>query len=420
MRVTFLVPNYSPSIGGAQLLVQRVAEGLVARHGHHVVVVTTDALRAPGGADPGVIEAREDWIGGVHVRREPVARRTHSLLRDLRRLGRRLHVYRTGTNTMLVAGPLGRKLAVTALGAGRHSDAVVGVGAPSATLWWAGVVGRRTPAAVVALPLLHISERPQRSWVLRSLRRVDGVAVATGFEQDWLSQHGVPGDRTAVLPPGCDPTQFPQVEPSAARERLGLTDRPTVGFLGRMAAHKGVDTLVDAMRTVWTERPDVQLLLAGERTGWDLAATLDRLGPEERDRVVWRESVTEADKCWILAASDVVAFPSRSESFGMVTLEAWCARRPVVAGDIPAVRSLIRPGADGDLVPPGDAAALAVALDSLLGDPARRQAYGAAGRLRVESEFAWDHVVDLWHAFLVGAVERASTTSSAAATIGAG
>ena len=96
----------------------------------------------------------------------------------------------------------------------------------------------------------------------------------------------------------------------------------------------------------------------------------------------------------------------------MVTLEAWCARRPVVAGDIPAVRCLIRPGLDGVLVPPGDVAALADALGRLLGDAASREAYGAAGRLRAESEFSWDHIVDLWHAFLVGSVERASSTSS--------
>ncbi len=406
MRVAFLVANYAPSVGGAQLLVQHVAEGLVARHGADVRVVTTDALRAPAGADPGHIDVAEEQIGGVHVRREPPARRTHTALRDLRRAGRRLHVYRPGANTLFVAGPLGRRIGLAAFDAARRSDVVVGVGAPSATLWWADVLGRRTDAAAVAMPLLHISDEPQRPWVLRCLRRADGVSVSTSFEQAWLADRGVEVARTRILPPGCDPAAYVDVDPAAARARLGLEEAPTVGYLGRMAAHKGVDTLVDAMRTVWVDRPEVRLLLAGGRTGWDLGAVLDRLDAAERARVEVRESVHDDEKPWLLAASDVVAFPSRSESFGMVTVEAWCARRPVVAGDIDAVRSLVRPGVDAELVDPGDADGLAAHLSSLLGDPARREALGAAGRRRAEQELAWDPIVDDWHAFLTETVGR--------------
>jgi glycogen(starch) synthase len=406
LRVAFIVANYAPSVGGAQLLVQHVAEGLVARHGAEVRVVTTDALRAPAGIDPGHIDPAEEQIGGVHVRREPPARRTHRALRDLRRAGRRLHVYRPGANTLFVAGPLGRRIGLAALDAARRSDVVVGVGAPSATLWWADVLGRRTDAAAVAMPLLHISDDPQRPWVLRCLRRADGVAVATSFEQAWLADRGVEVARTGVLPPGCDPAAYVDVDPPQARARLGLVEAPTVGYLGRMAAHKGVDTLVDAMRVVWVDRPEVRLLLAGGRTGWDLGAVLDRLDADERARVEVRESVPDDETSWLLAASDVVAFPSRSESFGMVTVEAWCARRPVVAGDIDAVRSLVRPGVDAELVDPGDAAGLAGHLSSLLADPERRHALGAAGRRRAEQELAWDPIVDGWHAFLAETVRR--------------
>jgi glycosyltransferase involved in cell wall biosynthesis len=421
LRVAFLVANYAPSVGGAQLHVRRIAEGLVDRHGVDVEVVTTDALRAPAGTDPGRIDVAEESIGGVHVRREPPARRTHRALRDLRRAGRRLHVYRPGANTLFVAGPLGRRYGLAALDAARRCDVVVGVGAPSATLWWADVLGRRTDSAAVAMPLLHISDEPQRPWVLRCLRRADGVSISTPFERSWLEGRGVDPARMRVLPPGCDPEAYADVEPTAARARLGITEAPTVGYLGRMAAHKGVDTLVDAMRAVWVDRPEVRLVLAGGRTGWDLGAVLDRLDADERARVDVRESVDDDDKPWLLAACDVVAFPSRSESFGMVTVEAWCARRPVVAGDIGAVRSLVHPGLDAELVEPGDALGLAGHLSSLLEDPARRRALGAAGRRRAEQEFAWDPIVDGWHSFLaetIGRRRRHGRVSAAPATTG--
>lgn len=251
---------------------------------------------------------------------------------------------------------------------------------------------------------------------MSALGSSDGCVVLTHFEREWLVARGVDPARIRVLPPGCDPDAYVDVDPAEARARLGIAEAPTVGYLGRMAAHKGVDTLIDAMRSVWVDRPEVRLLLAGGRTGWDLGAVLDRLDADERARVDVRESVDDDDKPWLLAACDVVAFPSRSESFGMVTVEAWCARRPVVAGDIDAVRSLVRPGVDAELVDPGDAAGLAGHLSSLLGDPARRRALGAAGRRRAEQEFAWDPIVDGWHSFLAETVRRrrSSGRSSAA------
>lgn len=85
----------------------------------------------------------------------------------------------------------------------------------------------------------------------------------------------------------------------------------------------------------------------------------------------------------------------------MVTIEAWCARRPVVACNIPAVRSLINSGFDGDLVDVGDDAALAECLVQLLCDPDRTAKYVAAGRDRVEREFDWDLVVEGWERLLI-------------------
>ena len=71
MKITFLAINYAPSVGGAQQLVQRIAEGLVQRHGHQVTVVTTDALYAPAGKNPGKIPIDREVIAGVEVLRLP-------------------------------------------------------------------------------------------------------------------------------------------------------------------------------------------------------------------------------------------------------------------------------------------------------------------------------------------------------------
>lgn len=417
MRVTFLVGNYAPSVGGAQLHVQHVAEGLAERYGHRVEIVTSNALRSPGSSDPGRIGTAREWVGPVRVRRHPVASRAVRAVRLARRAG----VLPKG-QTRLAIGPLGVRLWCDAFLAGRRSDVVVSVTVPSLLLGAGRSGTSRSEAAFAVMPLLHLGEQDgPPEWALRSVRRADACTSSTEFERDWLARRGVLAERLAVLPPGCHPDRYPELTPSEARALLGLSERPTIGYVGRLAAHKGIDTLVSAARRIWESDPEVTLLLAGSRAGWDDFDELIRsLRAVAGDRLVVRESFTDAERPLLLAGCDVVAFPSREESFGMVTVEAWCARRPVVAGDIPAVRSLVRPGLDGELVPIGDPEALSTQILELLADPERRASYGAAGRERAEAEFDWGRIIEGWDGFLRQARSTAADAGTSRATARAG
>jgi glycosyltransferase involved in cell wall biosynthesis len=100
----------------------------------------------------------------------------------------------------------------------------------------------------------------------------------------------------------------------------------------------------------------------------------------------------------LLRASSVAVCPSRwYENQPLAVLEAFACGRPVVGTGLGGIPELIEPGADGDIVPPNDAAALGAALRHLAEDPARAHAMGAAGRAKVERAFTSDvHLERLW------------------------
>jgi glycosyltransferase involved in cell wall biosynthesis len=112
------------------------------------------------------------------------------------------------------------------------------------------------------------------------------------------------------------------------------------------------------------------------------------------------------DAANLLAASDVFVCSSRQEPLGNMVIEAWSARRPVIAAAVGGPAELIAQDRTGLLVPADIPAAFTAAIEALLADPARAAALAAAGRARYEADFAEAAVVARWRAFLA-TVEKA-------------
>ena len=164
---------------------------------------------------------------------------------------------------------------------------------------------------------------------------------------------------------------------SAARQRLGLDERPTVVCVGRLARQKGQDVLLEAWPSVTSVVPEARLALVGD------GPDLEKLRRAADDSVLFAGQ-TEDVADW-LAAADVVAFPSRWEGMSIALLEAMARGRSIVASDVPGASEAL--GETGQLVPPEDPAALAGALAARLSDRSRSAAEGRAARARVEQTF---------------------------------
>lgn len=211
----------------------------------------------------------------------------------------------------------------------------------------------------------------------------DAICAANPVEADQLVDlYGARPERIELVPSGVDHAFFSPGDRAGARVALGLDDRPTMLFVGRIQPLKGLTVAVESLALL-ADR-SARLVVVGGPSGADGPAELDRvydlirrLGLEERVDFVDPQP-HHLLSSWYRAA-DVVVVPSRSESFGLVALEAAACGVPVVASAVGGLRTLVRDGVTGTLVDDRDPASFARAVDALLGDPEMAAAMGAAG-----------------------------------------
>lgn len=185
------------------------------------------------------------------------------------------------------------------------------------------------------------------------------------------------GGRDVRLAPVAAPPLAAPTRPAAeVRGELGAVGRPLVLAIGRLHEQKGFDTLIDAAAHWGRRDPPPVVAIAGDGPlQTELQAVIDRSGAPVS--LLGRR----ADVADLLSAADVVVLPSRWEARALVAQEALRAGRPLVATAVGGLPDLLGGGA-AELVPPGDAAALAQAVQRLLDDPAAAAAVAARGRAR--------------------------------------
>ncbi|MBI1296829.1 glycosyltransferase [bacterium] len=420
MRVLFVLPAYTPFVGGAQTLARAMAQRLVA-DGVHVTILTTTAQQADDfWRPPHSTQERlplRDEIDGVQVVRLPIGYPWPApyAFGVLRRLGHRLQRVRLplGLQKCLLSQmsrfvpPLGA-LQSTVNRLVADSDLVHVIDATWDGLFTtAGSAALAAKRPLVATPLVHtgspaISAHFTMPHQQDIYRRADAVLALTAVEKRWLLAQGADAERIHVLPMGVDAgvgTAHVAIEPAAVeafRRRYDLGE-PLVAFVGAATYDKGAFTLVQAVNELLHRDRPVWLACVGPQQAQvdELIASLPAAGGERlRQRVRLLGVVDETTKQTLLASSTVLALPSRVDSFGIVLLEAWQQGLPVVAAQAGGLVDIVQPGENGLLVPFGDVPALADGLAQLLDDPAWARQMGEAGRQSVQRNYSWDQTYD--------------------------
>jgi glycosyltransferase involved in cell wall biosynthesis len=255
-------------------------------------------------------------------------------------------------------------------------------------LWGAPLVAALVPhlfggTAFLALPAplaaaVWLSERPLGP----IYRRVPFEAISESTRDDLVAR-GIPRHQIAVIYPGIDTVSY---TPSTQHR----APKPTFAYLGRLKKYKGVHHVIRAFAQMTNREATLEIAGAG-----DYRPALERLAQslDLGNRVRFLGRISEPEKLALLRRAWGLVFASPKEGWGITNLEAAACATPVVASNSPGIRESVRHGETGFLVPHGDAAAMAVALDRLAASRELVEELGRNAR-RFAETFTWERAAD--------------------------
>lgn len=383
MRVLMGLTYFRPYVSGLTIYVDRLSSALVER-GHSVTVLTSHYDLA--------LPARE-MMGNVQVIRAPVAARISKGV-VMPRLGSIAHQLMQQHDIVSLHLP--------------QFDA-------------AGLSFRARLAGKPVVLTYHCDLQLPPGWFNRIVDRVvyaanyAAAALAdriVSYTRDYADHSTLlsrfPAKTVIIPPPVVMPAPTADEVQTFAREHV-QEHGPVVGFAARMAAEKGVELLVAAMPTLLERHPNLKVLFAGpydnvlgEEAYWQ------RMRPAvERLDAHWKfvGTLSPAEMSPFFGTCDVLVVPSlnSTESFGLVQVEAMLCGTPVVAADLPGVRQPICTTGMGEIVPIGDARALAGAITKVLD---RKSDY-VRPRAEIESLFSLDRTLHEYEALFEREISHA-------------
>ena len=236
---------------------------------------------------------------------------------------------------------------------------------------------------------LHV-DVPQNSPAITRAKACDCYIANTEFERKKLISYGVNENKVVTIGIGIDLDRFQAdktlVYEFRARHNIKDTD-VLVGYVGRLVKGKGVPVLIDAFRKVYQQNNNVKLLLAGGST--DYVPQIKRIIQEENLPIILIQDFEEEMKGLLYNALDIFVLASQSELFGIVFLEAWACKKPVVATRMGATVSLLSENDDSMFFKPKDVDELADKLSVLIENSSLREQLGVNGFNKVKERFTW-------------------------------
>lgn len=402
MRVLFTTPAYPPFPGGGERYVRSLALNLI-RRGHSLTVLTSAAQ----------IE-RDLWQGcgeqityeqdeGIELIRCPIRGIIAGWpgLLVWRKLMVMISLLPGDQSAVLqrlcrIVPPI-QHLPETLQNLTNHYDLVhsfnISWEYPLIASWhWA----KQQNLPFLATPFAHFGTGQDRvarnstmDHQLRLLREADAVFTLTSVEREGLRACGINPKHVVVVGSGLDPMP-PMADFNRLQQQYHLT-QPFVIFIGRNSYEKGAIHAAQAVLALRQQGNPISLVLVGQIAA-EFKRFYGRLTESGKEGIRPLGILSESDKHALLKQAEILLLPSRTDSFGIVLLEAWAHGKAVIGARAGGIPDVIDHQQDGLLVNFGDVKGLAEAIEALLADASQRQTMGKNGRNKVHTQYNWEQV----------------------------
>lgn len=361
MKILQVTPRYFPSLGGVEETVKQYSERLVTQFGHQVKVVTSDLDSDRSKIVNGVAVDRLYSLPGAG--RGPFMPVTPTLILKLAFDQSDLwHLHankRFGTDVGALVNLIKNKPLVFSPYAGMFGTTLLG--------------------------------RIHNKTISKLAFQAHTTIVISNFEKSLIEKSGLKVKRFVILPIGVDVHEFKRADLSV-QERFKMNSK-TILFVGRLTAHKGLDTLIKAMPRVLKNIPEANLLVVGpdfgEKESFQKLALLNQVS----EKVIFAGAVTREALLGAYKSSAVFCLPSRSEAFGIVMIEAMAAGVPVIAANNTAMPEIVKNGETGLLFDTESPFDLADKIILTLEDKKSRENLINNASDEVAEKYNWDKIV---------------------------
>ena len=382
MKILYTIGRYWPAIGGGELHTRELINNLASRHQSMVTCLRNDNC--------------SDWLYAMTTKPQKKQRPYYDqnvevrLIRlsffDRIRLKNKLTGFYSDESHRILCNKMIANMYLKVLREINESfDLVhnVKIGEEFFTLA-SFLYAREKGIPFIFTPICHPTQRWDGEIYCHLYSNSDGIIALTEAEKSFLVAHGARPERVFIAGTGPLLKSLSPTRDIKADFRIA---GPIVLFLAQKYRHKGVAQLLEAAPLVWDRHPDVHFIFAGPRT----PRSKELFRGVRDSRIIELGTVSEDDKINLLGGCDIFCLPSTGESFGIVYLEAWSLRKPVIAVETEISKCVINHGNDGLLVNQ-EASSIADAICTLVEDTAMRNTLGENGYAKVVSRFSWERV----------------------------
>ncbi|MBU1120154.1 glycosyltransferase family 4 protein [Patescibacteria group bacterium] len=410
-KVLNIIQRYHPAKGGAELFIKVLSEYQSKNLGYDVDVWTTNAYTpdALWDLNDEIVEQEKEDIEGVHVRRFAVGEgifRNKYINKVVRVLFDRFPNFKIA-NLASCPTAYGMLKAIDETDFSEYAYVTVS-STPYYFLFYVGyLISKKYNIPYIIAPAFHTGEHKHDSLRRKYFKKTAvpffeyacKILVNTKAEQiaimKFCQDNGVmlKEEKFVVLGQGIYLEKINGGDGKRFREKYNLND-PIVFQMGSKNYEKGSMNLVESMKLVWDSGIKCHLVFGGQYSE-DFSKYLDGIEGKYRENILNIDNISDEEKFDLFDACNIFSMISKTDSFGIVYLEAWAYGKPVLACNNEALSEIISNDVDGYLLKFDDIRVIANTIENLLNDEEVAKHMGMEGRKKVEEKYDWSKGIKL-------------------------